>query len=87
MAEQLIYELETLKICLQGSLNGCWLVRFVRMSRDKRRKTLDQIGAWQPRLGAWDRLRWHPVGSHLVPGPALRHCERWLVEQGVPGND
>lgn len=87
MAEELILELETLRVALVGSHAGTWLARFVRMSPDRRRKQLDQIAAWQPRLGCWDRLRWHPVGSHLVPGPALRQVERWLVSKGVPGDD
>jgi hypothetical protein len=31
-----------------------------------------------PTLEAWDRTRWHPIGSRLVPPAVLAEVEDWL---------
>jgi hypothetical protein len=53
-----------------------WLVRFTRWGKNG--KMLDQCAAWQPTLQAWDQLRWHPIGSRLIPPAALADVEAWL---------
>jgi hypothetical protein len=44
----------------------------------KNGKMLDQCAAWMPTLEAWDRTRWHPIGSRLVPPAVLADVEAWL---------
>lgn len=68
-----------------GSHNGHWLVRFHKLSSDRRRTVIDQIAAYNPGSGGWDQKRWSPVGSAHVSGAALRQVEEWLARQGVPG--
>ena len=59
---------------------GLWVVRFRR--RIRQRVLLDQTCSWSPRVDAgWDRWLWHPVGSHLIPSPALAAVEEWLAGQ------
>jgi hypothetical protein len=53
-----------------------WLVQFTRWREYGR--MLDQCAAWMPRLNAWDRTRWHPIGSRLVPPDVLADVEAWL---------
>jgi hypothetical protein len=53
-----------------------WLVRFNRCS--KKRTELNQTAAWMPRLNAWDRTRWHPIGSRLIPSAVRADVEAWL---------
>jgi hypothetical protein len=86
--EQIIYVGEhgrsrltiTARIAAAGSSQEQWIVRFVR--RTDTSKRLDQCGAWLPRLGQWDQLRWNPLGmGHLVPPVALASVEAWLREQ------
>jgi hypothetical protein len=55
---------------------GRWLVYFTRWGKNG--KMLDQCAAWMPTLEAWDRTRWHPIGSRLVPPAVLAEVEAWL---------
>jgi hypothetical protein len=52
------------------------LVQFTRWGKNG--KMLDQCAAWMPTLEAWDRGRWHPIGSRLVPPAVLAEVEDWL---------
>ena len=60
-----------------------WLVRFV--CRSTSAKKLDQTAAWMPALQAWDRGRWHPINSRLIPPAVLADVEAWL--RGRPVGD
>jgi hypothetical protein len=53
-----------------------WLVQFNRYS--KKRTELGRCAAWMPSLNAWDRTRWHPIGSRLIPADVLATVEAWL---------
>jgi hypothetical protein len=63
-----------------ATLNGEWIVRFRR--RIDQRVLFDQNCSWSPRgEGGWSHYHWHPVGSHLIPPPALAAVEEWLAGQ------
>jgi hypothetical protein len=62
-----------------GSSQEQWIVRFVRRSATSQQ--LDQCAAWLPRQGQWDRFRWNPINTHLIPPAALASVESWLREQ------
>jgi hypothetical protein len=60
-----------------GTPQAQWLVQFTRWGKNG--KQLDQCAAWMPTLGAWDRgLRWHPIGSRLIPPEVLFDVVAWL---------
>jgi hypothetical protein len=59
-----------------GTPQAQWLVQFTRWGRSG--KMLDQCAAWMPTLKAWDRGRWHPIGSGLIPLDLLAIVEAWL---------
>jgi hypothetical protein len=60
-----------------------WLVQFNRCS--KKSTELRQCAAWMPRPDAWDKTRWHPIGSRLIPSAVLATVETWL--RGRPVGD
>jgi len=62
-----------------------WLVSFQRWSKAGG-KMLDQCAAWMPTLQAWDRSRWHPIGSRLIPLEALLDAVVWLRGREVDAN-
>jgi hypothetical protein len=65
-----------------GTPQAQWLVQFTR--RGKRGKMLDQCAAWMPTLNPWDRGRWHPIGSRLIPPEqplAAQLIRHWVWEQ------
>jgi hypothetical protein len=59
-----------------GTPQAQWLVQFTRWGKSG--KMLDQCAAWMPTLNAWDRGRWHPIGSRLIPSGVLADVEGWL---------
>jgi hypothetical protein len=82
--EQTIYTDPSIGLTVTGwayaTLNGEWIVRFRR--RIDQRVLLDQNCSWSPRReGGWCHYYWHPVGSHLIPPPALAAVEEWLTGQ------
>jgi hypothetical protein len=66
----------TVRPTAAGTPQAQWLVQFTRWG--KHGKQLDQCAAWMPTLQAWDRSRWHPIGSRLIPPAVLADVEAWL---------
>jgi hypothetical protein len=66
----------TARLTAAGTPQAQWLVQFTRWGKNG--KMLDQCAAWMPTLEAWDRTRWHPIGSRLVPPAVLADVEAWL---------
>ena len=64
-----------------GPCRGQWLVQFTHWGKNG--KMLDQCAAWMPTLAAWDRTRWHPIGSRLIPPAVLADVVAWLRGQPV----
>jgi hypothetical protein len=56
-------------------------VQFTRWG--KHGKQLDQCAAWMPTLEDWDRTRWHPIGTRLIPPAVLADVVAWLRGQPV----
>jgi len=59
-----------------GTPQAQWLVQFTRWGMNG--KMLDQCAAWMPTLETWDRGRWHPIGSRLIPPAVLADVVAWL---------
>jgi hypothetical protein len=66
-----------------GTPQAQWLAQFTRWGKSG--KMLDQCAAWMPTLNAWDRGRWHPIGSRLIPSDVLATVETWLRGRPVGG--
>jgi hypothetical protein len=83
--EQTIYADPSIGLTVTAWAHGqdprLWVVRFRR--RIGKRVLLDQTCSWSPLGFAADRDRWLwcPVGSHLIPSPALAAVEEWLAGQ------
>jgi len=60
-----------------------WLVQFTRWGSSG--KILDQWAAWMPAHDHWDRYRWHPRLSRLIPPAELAYVEAWLRGRPVGG--
>ena len=59
-----------------------WLVEIQRWGKAGG-KILDRTAAWLPGLDCWERSRWRPTGSRLVPPAALAAAEAWLRGRAV----
>jgi len=71
------YLVITARPAAAGTPQAQWLVQFTRWGKAGG-KMLDQCAAWMPTLQAWDRSRWHPIGSRLIPHEALFDVVVWL---------